>query len=70
MNKIFITGGSGFIGTNFIYYCLHRGYTIMNYDNLTYAGNKYNYISKDELKIIIDSDSNNSEYLKKLIENN
>ena len=31
---------------------------------------KYNYISKDELKIIIDSDSNNSEYLKKLIEHN
>ena len=31
---------------------------------------KYNYISKDELKIIIDSDSNNSEYLNKLIEHN
>ena len=31
---------------------------------------KYNYISKEDLKVIIDSDSNNSEYLKKLIENN
>ena len=51
MNKIFITGGSGFIGTNFIYYCIDKGYEIMNYDNLTYAGNKYN------LKNISDSEN-------------
>ena len=42
MNKIFITGGSGFIGSNFIYYCIDKGYEIMNYDNLTYAGNECN----------------------------
>ena len=42
MNKIFITGGSGFIGSNFIYYCISKGYVIMNYDNLTYAGNEFN----------------------------
>ena len=42
MNKVFITCGSGFIGTNFIYHCIGKGYTIMNYDKLTYAGNKFN----------------------------
>ena len=42
MNKIFITGGSGFIGSNFIYYCIDKGYIVMNYDNLTYAGNEFN----------------------------
>ena len=42
MNKIFITGGSGFIGSNFIYYCIDKGYAVMNYDNLTYAGNEFN----------------------------
>ena len=42
MNKIFITGGSGFIGSNFIYYCINKGYVVMNYDNLTYAGNEFN----------------------------
>tara|TARA_B100000965_G_scaffold59287_2_gene45351 strand:- start:478 stop:1347 length:870 start_codon:yes stop_codon:yes gene_type:complete len=31
---------------------------------------KYNYISKQDLKTIIDSNGDNSEYLKKLIENN
>jgi len=31
---------------------------------------KYDYISKEELKSIIDTNSDNSEYLKKLIENN
>jgi len=42
MNKIFIAGGSGFIGSNFIYYCIDKGYVVVNYDKLTYAGNKFN----------------------------
>jgi dTDP-glucose 4,6-dehydratase len=39
--KILITGGTGFIGSNFIYYWLknHPGETIINLDKLTYAGN-------------------------------
>ena len=48
MNKIFITGGSGFIGTNFIYYCIDKGYQVMNYDILTYAGNKDNLKNIDK----------------------
>ena len=39
--KILVTGGAGFIGSNFIYYMLekHPGYKIVCLDSLTYAGN-------------------------------
>ncbi|WP_306483929.1 dTDP-glucose 4,6-dehydratase [Anaerococcus sp.] len=39
--KIIVTGGAGFIGSNFIFYMLdkHPDYKIICVDNLTYAGN-------------------------------
>jgi len=39
--KILVTGGAGFIGSNFIYYILekHPGYKVVCLDALTYAGN-------------------------------
>jgi len=39
--KILVTGGAGFIGSNFIRYILHEypQYKIINLDKLTYAGN-------------------------------
>lgn len=39
--KIFVTGGAGFIGSNFVYYMLkkHPDYKIVCLDKLTYAGN-------------------------------
>ncbi len=42
--KILVTGGSGFIGSNFIrhLYKKYLNYQIYNYDLLTYAGNKNN----------------------------
>jgi dTDP-glucose 4,6-dehydratase len=42
--KIFITGGAGFIGSNFIRHVLSlkKGYKIVNFDKLTYAGNLAN----------------------------
>ncbi|WP_028575455.1 dTDP-glucose 4,6-dehydratase [Desulfonatronovibrio hydrogenovorans] len=44
--NILVTGGCGFIGTNFIYYMLHEhDHTIINLDKLTYAGNLKNLIS-------------------------
>jgi dTDP-glucose 4,6-dehydratase len=44
--RIFVTGGAGFIGSNFIRYVLElgKGYSIVNYDKLTYAGNLGNLI--------------------------
>jgi dTDP-glucose 4,6-dehydratase len=42
--KIFVTGGAGFIGSNFIRYVLEtrKDFLIVNYDKLTYAGNLAN----------------------------
>lgn len=42
--KILVTGGAGFIGSNFIRYVLGggRSYSVVNYDKLTYAGNLAN----------------------------
>jgi len=42
--KLFITGGAGFIGSNFIRHVLSlkKNYKIVNFDKLTYAGNLAN----------------------------
>jgi dTDP-glucose 4,6-dehydratase len=42
--KIFVTGGAGFIGSNFIRYVLGAGkkFVVVNFDKLTYAGNLAN----------------------------
>ena len=42
--KIFVTGGAGFIGSNFIHHLLQRrtDHAIVNFDKLTYAGNLAN----------------------------
>ncbi|MCI0473440.1 MAG: GDP-mannose 4,6-dehydratase, partial [Ignavibacteria bacterium] len=43
MKNIFVTGGAGFIGSNFVKYMLaNYDYSIINYDKLTYAGNLEN----------------------------
>ena len=54
MESILITGGGGFIGSNFIEYFLNKysNYFIINLDKLTYAG------SLDNLKEV----KNNKNY--------
>jgi len=43
MKNILVTGGAGFIGSNFVKYMLQNyTYKIINYDKLTYAGNLEN----------------------------
>ena len=42
--KLLVTGGAGFIGSNFVRYVLSlgAGHSVVNYDKLTYAGNLEN----------------------------
>ena len=41
---LFVTGGCGFIGSNFVRFVLskRREYSVLNFDKLTYAGNLEN----------------------------
>ncbi len=52
MKNILLTGGAGFIGSNFINYILDKrdDYNIINLDKLTYAGNLENLIPSDKKK--------------------
>jgi dTDP-glucose 4,6-dehydratase len=44
MDRVLVTGGCGFIGSNFIHYLLQKdsNVTVVNFDRLTYAGNPAN----------------------------
>ncbi|MEZ7196996.1 dTDP-glucose 4,6-dehydratase [Pseudodesulfovibrio karagichevae] len=48
--KLLVTGGCGFIGTNFIRLMLaaHPDWSILNLDKLTYAGNRLNLLDLEE----------------------
>ncbi|MGI8419946.1 MAG: dTDP-glucose 4,6-dehydratase [Candidatus Levyibacteriota bacterium] len=48
--KLLVTGGAGFIGSNFIHYWMktHPEDSIVNFDKLTYAGNLENLISVEK----------------------
>lgn len=48
--RLLVTGGAGFMGSNFIRYILHKypTYEIMNLDKLTYAGNLENLTDIEE----------------------
>ena len=41
--KILVTGGNGFIATNFIKLALHEKYSVTSLDNLSYAGSQDNH---------------------------
>jgi dTDP-glucose 4,6-dehydratase len=42
---LLVTGGAGFIGSNFVLEAVHRGHRVVNLDVLTYAGNIDNLAS-------------------------
>ena len=41
MEKIIVTGGSGFIGSNLVDFLIKRKLFVINLDKLTYSSNKY-----------------------------
>ena len=73
METLFITGGAGFIGSNFLTRLIKSGNTrIVNYDKLTYAGNldTLRSIESDPNYFFIEGDIGDQELVRKtLVEN-
>ncbi|MHA1253738.1 MAG: dTDP-glucose 4,6-dehydratase, partial [Candidatus Helarchaeota archaeon] len=71
MKRILVTGGAGFIGSNFIHYILDERpeYKIINLDLLTYAGNLDNLkdIQKDDRYEFIKGDINDQNLVNKIM---
>ncbi|OAS20514.1 dTDP-glucose 4,6-dehydratase [Paenibacillus oryzisoli] len=71
--NILVTGGAGFIGSNFVHYMLGRypSYEIINLDALTYAGNLENLTSIQDSShyTFVKGDIANSELVNSLFEN-
>ena len=67
---ILITGGAGFIGTNFVFnYLNQRNGKLIVYDKLTYAGNKENFksLGNNPRFKFIKGDITDKDKLKKVI---
>lgn len=73
MKKMLITGGAGFIGSNFIHYILskYNDYQVINLDKLTYAANLDNLKDIEDNKNyrFIHEDIADQEFIFKLFEN-
>lgn len=69
--NILVTGGAGFIGSNFVRHMVetYPSYGIVNYDLLTYAGNLENLkdIESDENYTFVKGDINNRELVDHLV---
>lgn len=68
---IFVTGGAGFIGSNFVLdWLAQSSETVINFDKLTYAGNLNNLVSlnNDPRHIFVQGDINDTALLSQLFE--
>ena len=66
--SILVTGGAGFIGSNFILHWLaQEGSRVVNLDKLTYAGNPANLaeLSDDNRYVFARGDINDAEFGKR-----
>ena len=71
MKNILVTGGAGFIGSNFVIHMLtkYHGYNIVVFDKLTYAGNLDNLldVSDDPRYTFVKGDICNASTVEKSI---
>ena len=72
--KVLVTGGAGFIGSNFLHYMVNKypEYYFVCYDALTYAGNYENLfciLDKTNFKFV-KGDITNKEEVEKLFQEN
>lgn len=69
--NILVTGGAGFIGSNFVHYMLehHPDYKIINLDLLTYAGNIHNLddVMENPNHVFVQGNINNRELVRNLV---
>jgi dTDP-glucose 4,6-dehydratase len=69
--RILVTGGAGFIGSNFVHYVLdeHEGDEVITLDALTYAGSKDNLdgVRDNPRHEFVEGDIRNRELVKKLV---
>lgn len=72
MKNIIVTGGAGFIGSNFVHYVAdnHKDINITVLDKLTYAGNKDNLLGlpEDRVKLVV-GDIADAELVDNLVKN-
>ncbi|HEX8182878.1 MAG TPA: dTDP-glucose 4,6-dehydratase [Candidatus Saccharimonadales bacterium] len=69
MKKMLVTGGAGFIGSNFVHYTLqnHPDYSITVIDKLTYAGNPDNFAAVLDKIEFVTGDICDAELIDKLV---
>lgn len=69
MRKLLVTGGAGFIGSNFVHYVLnHTDYSITVLDKLTYAGNRQSLqgLPRDRFALVV-GDIGDAELVERLV---
>ena len=61
MKKVIVTGGLGFIGSNFINLLLNRGYFVINVDKVSYSSNENIFNKKTKNYVFIKNNLFNSD---------
>ena len=69
MNKIIVTGGSGFIGSNLVKFLINKNYEVINIDKISYYSSSYNLKNLNKKKYtFIKLDINSRNELFKILQ--